>query len=144
MARDGLPVKVVIVDDDEIDRERLRRALRRAGSEIEAVEARDGTEAMSLLCGRLGGRPLDPPYVVVLDLNMPRMDGFEFLAALRDDPSLRHVAVFVLTTSNAPSDIARARDLGVAGYIVKSASARCTAALVTLLESYSRIVTLSP
>ena len=136
--------KVLIVDDDAIDREALLRAFDNAGSEVETHEAEDGVQALEILRGSGGGAPLAPPYVVVLDLNMPRMNGFEFLAELRRDRRLRHVAVFVLTTSEAPGDVARAHELGVAGYIVKARAMRSLASLVALLETYPRVVTQAP
>ncbi len=136
--------KVLIVDDDAIDREALLRAFDNAGSEVETHEAEDGVQALEILRGGDDRAPLAPPYVVVLDLNMPRMNGFEFLAELRRDRRLRRVAVFVLTTSAAPGDIERAHELGIAGYIVKARAMRSLASLVTLLETYPRVVTPVP
>ena len=100
--------------------------------------------ALEILRGSADHAPLAPPYVVVLDLNMPRMNGFEFLAELRRDRRLRRVAVFVLTTSAAPGDIERAHELGIAGYIVKARAMRSLASLVALLETYPRVVTPVP
>ena len=80
----------------------------------------NGEEALDLLLGRQGQDPLRPlPEVILLDLNMPRMNGAEFLSELRADPELRDIPVFVTTTSGMDDDRAAAEALDVRGYIVK-------------------------
>lgn len=80
----------------------------------------NGEEALDLLLGRQGQDPLRPlPEVILLDLNMPRMNGAEFLSELRADPELRDIPVFVTTTSGMDDDRAAAAALDVRGYIVK-------------------------
>ncbi len=82
------------------------------------------------------------PRLILLDLNMPRMNGFEFLEAARADPRLKDEVIFVLTTSSADSDRSRAYDDNVAGYMVKSAVGPQFAKLTQLLDGYRRAVQL--
>ena len=112
-------VKIVLVEDDVVDAENVRRTLRRLRVSNPVHTYPDGARALVALRGN-GAAPLARPYVILLDLNMPRMNGFEFLAQLAGDARLRDSVVFVLTTSDAPVDRARAGAHGVAGYIVKS------------------------
>ena len=80
----------------------------------------NGEEALDMLLGRHGQPALDPlPEVILLDLNMPRMHGFEFLEVLRAEPRLAHLPVFITTTSGLDIDRAEATRLGVSGYILK-------------------------
>ncbi|REJ76703.1 MAG: response regulator [Acidobacteria bacterium] len=120
MTPGGIRLRLLIVDDDEVDRKGLRRGFRQLGMEECIVEARDGIEALELLRGERPG--LDPrlPRLVLLDLNMPRMNGLEMLAELRRDRAIADTVVFVLTTSADQSDVRAALKLGVAGYLVKS------------------------
>lgn len=104
------------IEDDDIDYRILSRTLSRLGADVELVRAHDGEQALEMLRqGRVG-----EPTAVLLDLNMPRMNGFEFLQSLRDDPSLPSPPIHVMTTSGNPEDRARALSLGVASYIVKA------------------------
>ncbi|PTX74345.1 response regulator receiver domain-containing protein [Sulfitobacter mediterraneus] len=83
-----------------------------------------------------------PPYIVTLDLNMPRMGGLELLDALRADPELSRVVVFVFTTSDTPQDVRSAYDHNVAGYVVKENASETLANALNMLGTYSRIVEL--
>lgn len=112
-------VTFLVVDDDDVDRELVKRTFRKLNISNPIVEAEDGSEALEKLRHGVDGQPIPKPYVVVLDLNMPRMNGFEFLDEIRSDPELRHTVVFVLTTSNTPMDKAKAYDRFISGYILK-------------------------
>jgi CheY-like chemotaxis protein len=111
---------VLLVEDDDVEIMSVRRALRLMGRTQDLMTARDGLEALALLRGEDGasGKPL--PYVILLDINMPRMNGLEFLRELRRDPERRDLPVVILTTSTAEADRQAACAAGVAGYIVKS------------------------
>ncbi len=113
-------VHVLLVEDDEVDQRAIRRAFQRAKLRCPLTVAEDGREALEVLRGEGGRAPLPKPFIVLLDLNLPRMDGIEFLRELRADAVLRAAVVFVLTTSAAEEDRERAYGHNVAGYMVKS------------------------
>lgn len=131
-------VTLLIVDDDDIDAIALERALRKLRLLNTAYRARDGQEALELL--RSGSIPA--PYIILLDLNMPRMNGLEFLEALRTDPLLTHAVVFVLTTSKSDEDLVAAYRKHVAGYVFKQHMDRDFLEVVSLIEHYWRLVEL--
>lgn len=80
----------------------------------------NGEEALDLLLGRNGAEALRPlPEVILLDLNMPRMNGHEFLAELRANPEFQDISVFITTTSGMDMDRLNTQNLGVSGYILK-------------------------
>lgn len=126
---------VLVVDDDEVDRLAIVRCLRKHGFGGKVHESRDGHEALAILRGD-GGKRLEPPYIVLLDLCMPRMDGVEFLEEIRRSEGLESTVVFVLTTSRAPSDLARCYEHKVAGYIVKSASPEVFLKTMNMIKTY--------
>jgi CheY-like chemotaxis protein len=135
-------VSVLLVDDDDVDVMAVKRAFRKAKIANPLLVARDGLEALSMLRGEEGQQPVPRPYIIILDLNMPRMDGFEFLAELRKDPKLHDAVVFVLTTSKADEDRAASYDMNVAGYIVKSDVGDGFLNVTQLLDSYWKVVLL--
>ena len=104
------------------------------------VWAEDGAQALAALRGDDPSRPVPRPRVTLLDLNMPRMNGFEFLQALRADESLTDDIVFVLTTSDADTDRSRAYHQHVAGYMVKAAVGPQFSRLAQLLIDYQASV----
>jgi len=127
-----------IVDDDDIDAIALERALRKLRLLNTVIRARDGREALDLL--RAG--KVSSPYMILLDLNMPRMNGLEFLESLRTDPLLTHAVVFVLTTSKSDEDLVAAYRQHVAGYVFKQHMDRDFLEVVGLIEHYWRLVEL--
>lgn len=135
-------VNVLVVDDDRVDVALLRRAFQRAriGNPIHVAE--DGLTALEMLRGTDDRPPLPRPYIILLDLRMPRMDGHEFLTELRADPTLRDSVVFVLTTSASDSDRQAAYQRNVAGYIVKNDVADDFMRAIRMLEQYWRVVQL--
>ena len=102
--------------------------------------AQDGIEALEFLRGENGKQRLAKPHLVLLDLNMPRMNGLEFLEAIRADDDLNCTIVFMVTTSKAEEDKARAYGHNVAGYIVKQDPANTFLDAVSLLEHYWKVV----
>ncbi len=113
-------IHLLLVDDDLIDREAVQRAFQkhRIGNPI--VCAEDGIQALDILRGSNGEVRIPRPCMILLDINMPRMDGIEFLEELRGDPALADSIVFMLTTSNAECDKIAAYEKNVAGYLLKS------------------------
>ena len=113
-------IQLLHVEDNKLDAMALRRAFGKLGIGLPVSWARDGIEALEKLReGITQPIPACPQTVILLDINMPRMNGHEFLSELRGDPTLRQTPVFVLTTSDQPSDVRKAYDYNVAGYIVK-------------------------
>jgi CheY-like chemotaxis protein len=113
-------VDVLLVEDDEVDVMNVRRAFKKNNIANPLHVAGNGIEALAMLRG--DGKPSLIPRdrrLVLLDLNMPRMGGIEFLRELRADPELRPTPVVVLTTSNDDKDRVEAYNLNVAGYILK-------------------------
>jgi CheY-like chemotaxis protein len=138
------PVHLLVVEDDAIDLMAMQRGFRDARVANPVTVARDGLEALEVLRGGNGREPLPRPYLVLLDLKMPRMDGLEFLAEIRADEALRDSVVFVLTTSRYDEDITSAYRQNIAGYIVKSTIGDDFLRLVTLLDAYWKLVELPP
>jgi DNA-binding NarL/FixJ family response regulator len=95
-----------------------------------------------MLNGANGKSKPPAPFVLLVDINMPRMNGIELIQAMRQDEELRPCTVFILTTSKRDEDVIAAYDLNVAGYIVKESAGRDFLSLVDLIEAYSRIVEL--
>ena len=115
----GPGVTILIADDDEDDRLMLRDALREAQLEPDLRFVVDGVELMDFLHRRGDYADAPRPALILLDLNMPRMDGREALAAVKSDADLRKIPVVVLTTSKDATDVDRAYDLGVNAFITK-------------------------
>lgn len=132
---------ILIVEDDELETQALLRAFERVGLDDCSIHvACDGQEALEMLLGVEGHHALPMPNVVLLDINMPRMDGHEFLKAIRADARLRHLVVFVLTTSRDVVDIRAAYGEHVAGYIVKASSPTQLDELGSMLARYLKLV----
>ncbi|KIE21964.1 chemotaxis protein CheY [Vibrio sinaloensis] len=131
-------VSLLLVEDDDIDAMGIERAHQALKLLNPMFRARDGVEALELL--RKG--MVSSPYIVLLDLNMPRMSGLEFLQEVRDDEDLRSMVVFVLTTSNSGEEICAAYKKNIAGYIVKSSVTQDFNHVLSFLDNYWRIVEL--
>ncbi|HEY8430538.1 MAG TPA: response regulator [Sandaracinaceae bacterium] len=136
----GRTVHVLLVEDNEVDREAVRRAFAQHKIANPIVDAVDGIEALDVLRGTNGKARLPRPYLILLDINMPRMNGIELLRELRADPELRDSIVFVLTTSKNDEDKMAAYQANVAGYIAKSEVGAGFMRLVTLLDHYWKVV----
>ena len=135
-----LIVNLLLVEDDEVDIQGMKRAFAKSRIGNPITVARDGIEALEFLRGENGRPKLAKPHLILLDLNMPRMNGLEFLQAIRADEDLKRSVVFMITTSKAEEDKARAYDQHVAGYIVKQDPANTFMQAVALMEHYWKIV----
>lgn len=111
------PSHYLLVDDSPQDRLLAQEAFDFLCSECTLTCAGSGHEALALFHD-----PTFEPNVILLDLNMPGMNGFEVLRALKNDPRLVHIPVVILSTSNAQQDISEAYTLHASSYLVKSAS----------------------
>ena len=112
---------ILMADDDDGDRLLTRRALERNKVPNPLVTVMNGEELLDYLyrTGKFTGLPAPKPCVVLLDLNMPRMDGREALRKIKSDPMLRNIPVVVLSTSRAPEDVEASYDAGANSYIIK-------------------------
>ncbi len=135
-------VNILLVEDNEIDREGVRRAFARHRIANPIHDAVDGVEALEVLRGTNGKVALPRPYIILLDINMPRMSGVELLQRLRADDQLHDSVVFVLTTSSSEEEKMAAYDLNIAGYIVKSNVGPGFIRLVEMLERYWTLIEL--
>ncbi len=133
--------KILIIDDDDIYSELVSRALRRSAPHINVHAAEDGQEGIEVLTGK-SATPCKKPLLILLDINMPRMNGFEFLEEIRSNSDLRNNVVFMFTTSEAEEDLEKAYDYGVAGYIAKSRVGPQMSNMTELLKSYTSTVLL--
>jgi len=109
------PLEILLIEDNDADVEILRHTLQQENVQLTLSRARDGDEAMRYL--RNPGNPR--PDLILLDLNMPHMDGREVLGELRVDPNLDPIPVVVMTSSEEEKDILRSYNLGAAAYVVK-------------------------
>ena len=138
------PVHLLLIEDSEIDVEIFKRAMRKTGVSYPITVAHDGLEALRLLRGNDEATPLERPSVALLDLNMPRMNGIEFLSRIRADRALKNSIVFVLTTSESDKDKTAAYEKNVAGYIVKSKAGEEFMDLIQTLDAYWGLIEFPP
>lgn len=129
---------VLLVDDDDVAIEGVLRSFCKYEVPCRTLTAGDGKEALAILRGAHPAKVLETPVVVLLDLNMPGMDGFQFLETVRSDNELKRTVVFVLTTSSRDQDRYRAYNEHVAGYMVKSAVGPQFSLLAEFMTKYAR------
>ena len=109
-------LKILLVEDDNLDIISVQRSMKGLGIDYELQVASNGREALNML--KSAENPFQPK-VILLDLNMPRMNGIEFLRALRQDGDLQQIKVFIMTTSAESNDRVEAEKLGISGFIIK-------------------------
>lgn len=132
-------ISVLLVEDNMVDVMGIKRAFAQAKLHNPIVVASDGRDALDKM---RDGKSIAKPYLVLLDLNMPRMNGIEFLHEMRRDRSLRDTIVFVLTTSATSEDKEKAYEHNIAGYIVKGRAERGFINTAELFDYYTKIVDL--
>jgi len=135
------PLEILLVEDDDGDAKAVQRGFRKA-SMVNVRRAVDGIQALDMLKGLHGQPPPLSSSVMIVDLNMPRMNGIQLVRAMREDENLKHAIVFILTTSKSDDDKRAVYDLNVAGYIDKATAGLDFLNLVNLMYSYWRIVEL--
>lgn len=126
---------ILIVEDDEIDIMNIERSLMKIKTSMPFAVARDGIEALEILTSD----KLVPPVLIILDINMPRMNGIEFLQQLRTLEKWKITPVVVLTSSKDEKDRINSYNLNVAGYIVKPIAFDQFTEAISLIESYWRL-----
>jgi CheY-like chemotaxis protein len=130
---DDRRLNILLVEDDELDVMNVQRAFRKNNVVNPLYVAGNGLEALELL---RGDRIPKDRRLILLDLNMPRMGGIEFLKELRADPELKATTVVVLTTSDEERDKVKAYDLNVAGYILKPVTLAAFIEIMAALNKY--------
>jgi len=139
------PIAILLVEDNPGDARLVREALKSAGIDSLLTVARDGEEALDLLRGARPAVEAVRPDLILLDLNLPRKDGRELLAEIKQDPSLQRIPVVVLTSSAAAQDIRTAYELQANSYIVKQVSLEeFTKASAATHHFWLSLVTLPP
>ncbi|MCL6274708.1 response regulator [Muricauda sp. 2012CJ35-5] len=106
-------MNVLFIEDDMIETMKLQRAISKFESKHKIIEAKNGEEALEILNGGT------PPDIILLDLNMPRMSGLEFLSVIKKDERLKYLPTIILTTSENRVDLLKCFEIGIAGYIIK-------------------------
>jgi CheY-like chemotaxis protein len=130
-------VNILLIDDDEVDCMNVQRAFKKSNISNPLFIAHNGVEGLDLLRGTNGATPIDPmPRIILLDINMPKMNGLEFLKELRADKNLHSISVFVMTTSNDDKDRVEAYNYNVAGYIIKPISFENFVEAVSILNNF--------
>ncbi len=131
-------LNILLVEDDDVDRMNVQRAFQKNNIGNPIYVARNGIEALEMLQSRGDISPLVPieRRLILLDLNMPKMNGLEFLKELRQNPELRSIPVIVLTTSDEEQERVEAYQLNVAGYILKPVTFTKFADVITTLNKY--------
>jgi CheY-like chemotaxis protein len=132
----GQPVHVLLVEDSSGDVRLTREAFSNAGMPIVLHVASDGVEAMAFLGGEPPFTEAPRPDLILLDLNLPRMDGREVLARVKADDSLKIIPTVILTTSNAENDIARSYELHANCYLSKPVQLEAFEALVNSINDF--------
>jgi CheY-like chemotaxis protein len=132
----GRVLSVLLVDDDEGDLLMIQEALDSGTAAHEIHVAHDGQEALDFLRRKGPFADAPRPDLVLLDLNMPRMDGRQVLAAVKVDQELRKIPIVVLTTSRAPADIASSYDLHANAYVTKPMSLDDLTAVVKGIDDF--------
>jgi CheY-like chemotaxis protein len=127
-------VTILLVEDDEVDVKALHWAFDKLKIANPVLVARDGVAALEML------PQISRPYLVITDINMPRMNGIELLRKIRETPEYRDSIVFVLTTSNDEQDKIDAYNLNVAGYMLKSDMGTSFSRAIALIENYWKVI----
>jgi CheY-like chemotaxis protein len=136
MTNQATDVTLLLVEDDDVDAMLIERSLLKERIGNKMIRAHDGIEALELLESDKVTRPL----VILLDLQMPRMGGIEFLKVLRANEKLSDLTVFVLTTSKSEEDMLKSYREHIAGYFVKGEAGENFLSIVGVLDSYWKVV----
>jgi CheY-like chemotaxis protein len=134
------PIHILLVEDDDGDARAVERAFLKARIANPIVRAHDGVEALETMRGTNGRKKLHRPYMLLVDINMPRTNGLDLIKAIRADEDLHNAVIFVLTTSNRDEDKESAHSMNVTGYILKQNAGEDFLRLFSLVDCYWRIV----
>ena len=129
-------LNILLVEDDELDVMNVQRAFKKNNVVNPLYTAGNGVDALAMLRGQKEPHVPRDRRLILLDLNMPKMGGIEFLKELRADPDLHATTVVVLTTSDEERDKVKAYDLNVAGYILKPVTVAAFVEIMATLNKY--------
>jgi len=130
----------LLIEDDDVDVMTVNRALRDSQVTNQLISIGDGEEAIEYL----KDKNTEKPGIILLDLNMPKMDGPEFLKFLKTDKALKKIPVVILTTSNSERDVIESFELGAAGYMVKSVDYEKFVETIRAINQYWTLSQLPP
>lgn len=123
---------ILLIEDDDVDVMTVNRALQDSKVTNQLVSMGDGEEAIEYLRDENATEPI----IILLDLNMPKMDGAEFLKVVKADNTLKKIPVVILTTSNSDQDVIESFELGAAGYMVKSVDYEKFVEIIRTIDQY--------
>lgn len=136
MSNKSQEVTLFLIEDDDIDAMTIEQEFKKQRISNPIIRAQDGMEALELL----NENKIPKPFAILLDLQIPRMNGAEFLTELRQNQGYRDSVVFVLTTSEDEQDIMQSYQLNVAGYFVKDETGKAFLSIIDLLDGYWKVV----
>ncbi|PCJ62605.1 MAG: two-component system response regulator [Planctomycetota bacterium] len=137
-------IHFLVIDDDDIDREAVKRAFKKEKISNPIIEAENGVEAFNFLNSKDKDYFEHNPVIILLDLNMPKMNGIEFLTKLREDPNLKRIIVFVMSTSDDDEDKLKAYNLNIAGYILKGRVNEGISKSILMIDAFWKIIEMPP
>lgn len=132
-------IKVLVVEDNPNDVAIIKRAMRKSDVKCELYFARDGEEALDFLYGQGEFEDAPRPDLILLDLNLPKINGLEVLTKIKEDDRLKRLPVIVLTISEREEDMAKAYDSGAASYMTKPVDSKDFERLIQTVQEYWRI-----
>lgn len=137
-----MKLTVLVVEDDKIELLKFKRAAKLLDLGHQFIFAENGEEAMRVLESDTDALP----HIILLDLNMPRFDGFEFLSLMRSKDSFRYIPTIIMTTSENEKDLKKCYELGVAGYMIKPLDYDLYTKKISVLFNYWELneIVLSP
>jgi CheY-like chemotaxis protein len=130
------PIKVLLVEDNHADVDLTRETFESSALNVELTVASDGVEAIDILTGRKSSQRAARPDLILLDLNLPKVDGRQVLLAIKDDRDLKKIPVVVLTSSDAESDVLTSYQLGANCFITKPGDFKAYQDVVQALEGF--------
>lgn len=139
------PLTVLLAEDSDLDIHAIRRCWSEVASDAILEVVKDGRECIDYLLGRLpadGSSLGQRPDLLILDLSMPELDGFQVLARIRSDPDLKRLPVVVLANRPTPVDIHRGYELGASAIFAKPMGARSLTELLRIVSTYWKAATL--
>lgn len=138
-------VNVLLVEDNKADAVFIQEAFKLCKSEVQVQVAQDGDDALNYLYRRNGYGKAPAPDLILLDLNLPRVDGIEVLKEIKQHPSLKQIPVIILTSSSAEQDIKRGYENYANGYVIKPVGLeKMKNALATIEDFWFRLAKLPP